>query len=91
MEARRSGTPSDATRSWPSTALWRAPTGTRFLIQLGPVANILAGQMLEENADNTYLDMGHSLDGVLYGEPCRGFMIGEPAAPCADMDIAWEP
>jgi hypothetical protein len=61
-----------------------------FLVQLGPVANILIHQMFLRNRENTYLDMGHSLDGILFGDPSRAFHSGEPWAMCDDMDISWD-
>lgn len=61
-----------------------------FLIQLGPVSNVLVHHMFLSNRNNTYVDMGHSLDGILFHEPCREFMLGKPAATCEDMDIDWE-
>lgn len=63
-----------------------------FLVQLGPVADILIHQMFVANPANTYLDMGHSLDGILYGEPSvyRPYLIGVDAPMCADMPVGWD-
>jgi hypothetical protein len=61
-----------------------------FLVQLGPIANILIAEMVAEVPDGTYLDMGHALDDLLYGEPSRGYMVHE-AAPCGDMEVEWRP
>jgi hypothetical protein len=62
-----------------------------FLVQLGPLANILVHQMFLANPDNVYLDMGHALDPILYGEPSmyRRYMLGEESPMCTDMDVAW--
>jgi hypothetical protein len=61
-----------------------------FLVQAGPLANILIHQMFLANPRNTYLDMGHSLDPILYGNPSRVFHTREDALPlCADMDVDW--
>lgn len=60
-----------------------------FLVQLGPIANILIHQMFEENRSNTYLDMGHSLDGIVFDEPCRGYMAGGETRICVDMAVSW--
>jgi hypothetical protein len=61
-----------------------------FLVQAGPLANILIHQMFLANPRNTYLDMGHSLDPILYGKPSRVFHTREDALPlCADMDVDW--
>ncbi len=61
-----------------------------FLVQLGPIANILIHQMFLANRENTYLDMGHSLDGIIYGEPSvyRAWMMGEDARMCRDMEVS---
>lgn len=60
------------------------------LVQLGPVANILIHEMFDANRTNTYLDMGHALDGILFGDPVRGYMAGEESKTCADMDVSWD-
>jgi hypothetical protein len=64
-------------------------TDAIFLIQAGPVANILIHQMFSANPRNTYLDMGHSLDPILYGKPSRAFHTHEDAPLCADMEVDW--
>jgi hypothetical protein len=61
-----------------------------FLVQLGPIANILIAEMVAEVPDGTYLDMGHALDDLLYGEPSRGYMV-HAAAACGDMEVEWWP
>jgi hypothetical protein len=61
-------------------------TDAVFLVQLGPVANVLIHQMFLANRANTYLDMGHSLDGILFGDAARPYMSGEDAAMCQDLD-----
>jgi len=61
-----------------------------FLVQLGPIANVLIGEMVAAVPDGTYLDMGHALDDLLYGEASRGYMIHE-AADCGDMEVEWMP
>jgi hypothetical protein len=61
-----------------------------FLVQAGPLANVLIHQMFLTNPRNTYVDVGHSLDPILYGKPSRLFHTREDALPlCADMDIDW--
>jgi hypothetical protein len=65
-------------------------TDAIFLVQAGPLANILIHQMFLANPRNTYLDMGHSLDPIVYGQPSRVFHTREDALPvCADMDVDW--
>jgi hypothetical protein len=64
--------------------------GAVFLVQLGPIANILIHQMFVASRDATYLDMGHALDAILYGDPSRGYMV-EDTAPCRDMHVEWTP
>jgi hypothetical protein len=69
-------------------ALARANEDAIFLVALGPVANVLVHQMFLANRRNTYLDVGHALDGILFGDASpRGYMAGEPAPVCADMDV----
>lgn len=70
--------------------LARRHAGAIFLVQLGPIANILIAEMATAVPGGTYLDMGHALDDLLYGETSRGYMVAEAAA-CHDMDVAWNP
>ena len=58
------------------------------LVQLGPIANIIVAEMFDERPGGTFLDMGHALDLLLYGETSRSYMVGE-AAMCRDMDVDW--
>ncbi len=58
------------------------------LVQLGPVAKILIVEMFKANRHNTYLDMGHSLDGILFGDPVRGYMVGEESKICGEMSVS---
>lgn len=61
------------------------------LVQLGPVAKVLVHQMFMANPRNTYLDVGHGLDGIVFGDSAmRGYMAGQPAPACADMDVGWD-
>jgi hypothetical protein len=62
-----------------------------FLVQVGPVSNVLIHQMFKINPRNIYLDMGHSLDGILFGDPSRSFQRGLESPMCADMDVSWDP
>ncbi|MGA8576063.1 MAG: hypothetical protein WB609_10360 [Candidatus Cybelea sp.] len=69
----------------------RAVTGGVFLFQLGPVANVLIHRMFTSNSGNTYLDMGHSLDPILFADPSRSFHTQDEHSPmCIDMDAAGE-
>jgi hypothetical protein len=61
-----------------------------FLVQLGPIANILIAEMASVAPRGTFLDMGHALDDLLYGETSRGYMVAE-SAPCRDMEVSWNP
>jgi hypothetical protein len=61
-----------------------------FLVQLGPIANILIAEMADAAPAGTYLDMGHALDDLLYGETSRGYMIAD-TAPCQDLEVEWNP
>jgi hypothetical protein len=72
--------------------LARSCSDAVFLVQLGPMANILIHAMFLENPDNIYLDMGHALDPILYGEPSayRPYMLGVESSMCADMDVGWD-
>ncbi|HEU4730704.1 MAG TPA: hypothetical protein VFT22_22570 [Kofleriaceae bacterium] len=70
--------------------LARRHPGAIFLVQLGPIANILIAEMAAVSPGGTYLDMGHALDDLLYGETSRGYMIAE-AAPCQDIEVEWSP
>jgi hypothetical protein len=70
--------------------LARRHPGAIFLIQLGPVANILVAEMARAEPSGIYLDMGHALDDLLYGEASRGYM--STAAPlCHDMEVDFRP
>jgi hypothetical protein len=63
-----------------------------FLVQLGPIANVLIHEMFLCNKRNTYLDMGHSLDPVLFGTRSREFHFPHTAtAICVDMEVDWKP
>jgi hypothetical protein len=65
-------------------------TDAIFLVQAGPLADVLIHQMFLANPRNTYLDMGHALDPILYGTPSRVFHTRVDALPlCADMDVDW--
>ncbi|MEM7157121.1 MAG: hypothetical protein AAF799_29985 [Myxococcota bacterium] len=69
-------------------AVAREHAGAIVLVQLGPVANIIVAEMFDERPEGTYLDMGHALDLLLYGETSRTYMVGA-AAMCRDMDVDW--
>lgn len=71
-------------------ALARRHPDAVFLVQLGPIANILIAEMATAAPAATYLDMGHALDDLLYGEVSRGYMVSEAAA-CRDLEVTWSP
>ena len=61
------------------------------LVQVGPVSKVLVHQMFMANPRNTYLDVGHGLDGILFADSAmRGYMAGQPSPACADMDVGWD-
>ena len=51
-----------------------------FLFCAGPFGNILSHQLFEFNADNTYIDIGSTLNHFLLGEAGknRGYLRNEP-------------
>ncbi len=49
-------------------------SGALFLLAAGPYSKILCHQMWEKNKNNTYLDIGSTLDPLLFGE--NGFTRG---------------
>jgi hypothetical protein len=69
--------------------LARSFEGAIFLLALGPVAKILTHQMFLANPENTYLDLGHVIDGLLFGEFTRGYMLGEASRSCDDMPVGF--
>jgi hypothetical protein len=66
-------------------------TDALFLVQLGPVANVLIYYMVLANANNTYVDMGHSLDPILFDDPSREFHTSCAADMCKNMNVGWKP
>jgi hypothetical protein len=48
-----------------------------FLFCAGPLGNMLAYRMWEKNKNNTYMDIGSTLNTWLVGSN-RGYLIGAP-------------
>lgn len=53
-----------------------------FLFCAGPFGNILSHQLFEHNSNNTYIDIGSTLNHLLLGSAGknRGYLRGEPSA-----------
>jgi hypothetical protein len=49
-----------------------------FVVAAGPFANVLCHQLFEYNSDNTYIDIGSTLDPWLFGDKgkTRGYLRG---------------
>jgi hypothetical protein len=58
-----------------------------FLVAGGPFANIFCSELWNENTDNTYIDIGSTLDVYLYGKPTRHYHL--PYHEDAKKDCVW--
>ncbi len=65
----------------------RGVTGSLFLIAAGPFGGIVAQQLFAFAPENTYLDIGSTLDPLLFGRDTRPYHRGQ-----ADHDFCtWDP
>lgn len=60
-----------------------------FLFCAGPFGNVLAHQLHANNQNNTYLDIGSTLDLYLHGRPTRRY-LGGPTSATATKVCEWD-